>query len=278
MPNTGNSSVVSQLFLAIENGQMLLPTLPDVAIKIQQMLDDMDIPVTDIVSAISRDPVIVAQLIRAANSALYADKPRVDNARDAISRLGFRALRNQVMTITMARLSKAELPAVKALLNNLWEHSREVATLSYFIADSQKHLNADQAMLAGLIHDIGTLPLCIYVDKMNSDLGGDILDELILRYRSTIGEKLLQTWGFPEELVEVIPEHENLQRITNSHLASYADVVTVANLLNRVTAKSVPWENITARQRLHLSPEICLNFHDRFGNEILTVHEKLFPN
>ncbi|HEX5363689.1 MAG TPA: HDOD domain-containing protein [Gallionella sp.] len=271
-------SVEEQLLKAINNDELILPTLPDVALKIQQMMDNMDIPASRIVTLVSGDPVIAAQLIKAANSAIYAEKPRIDNVSGAISRLGYRTLRNLVLNITMSRLAKADQPAIKMLLANFWEHSREVAAISHMLAKNQRHLNADQAMLAGLIHDIGTLPLCIYVDKMRSNFDGPLIEGLILQFRGYVGEKLLRTWGFPDEIVEVIPEHENLQRNSESHQASYADIVTVANLMNRLTAKVVPWEDITALQRLHISPDICRNFHERFGDELSTTHEMLFPH
>lgn len=278
MTRLSSFSIEEQLLKAIHDDELVLPTLPDVALKIQQLMDDMDVPVSTIVTLVSGDPVIAAQLIKAANSAAHADKAKVNNVSAAISRLGYRALRNLVLNITMSRLAKADLPAVKRLLANHWEHSREVAVISHMLAKNHRHLNPDQAMLAGLIHDIGTLPLCIHVDKMRSDIDGELLDGLILQFRSHIGEKLLRAWGFPEEIIEVIPEHENLQREPADQRASYADIVTVANLLNRLTAKVVPWEDITALQRLHISPDICRDFHERFSEDIRTTHEALFPH
>ncbi|MDD2706095.1 MAG: HDOD domain-containing protein, partial [Acidocella sp.] len=82
--------------MAIENNELVLPTLPDIAVKIQELLDDMNASAQQIVDAVSGDPVIVAQLIKTANSAAHADKPKVDNSRAAISRLGYKSLRNLV--------------------------------------------------------------------------------------------------------------------------------------------------------------------------------------
>lgn len=271
-------SNIDQLFLVIENNELVLPTLPDIAIKIQQLLDDMNASAQQIVDAVSGDPVIVAQLIKTANSAIYSDKPKVDNTRTAISRIGYKSLRNLVLSITLSRLSKAEHPVIKKLLTSLWEHSREVATFSYILAKDQKHLNPDQAMLAGLVHDIGTLPICLYAEKARHNLDADELGSMIRKYRAPIGEKLLHAWGFPEELVEVVTGHENLQRETPGQKATYTDIVTVANLLNRQTSKITAWDNVAAVQRLYLSPAICQDFSNRFNAEIRTTHEMLFPH
>ena len=278
MTQLASFSIEEQLADAINNDKLVLPTLPDMAIKVQQMMDDMDIPASSIVTLVSGDPVIAAQLIKTANSAAHAEKSKVDSVAAAISRLGYRALRNLILNITMARLAKAEQPEIKKVLTDFWEHSRDVAAISHMLAKNHSHLNADQAMLAGLVHDIGTLPLCIFVDKMHTNFDNGLLDELILQFRSHIGEKLLRNWNFPEEIVEVIPEHENLQRNLENQPASYADIVTVANLLHRLSGKMVPWENITALQRLHISPDVCRDFHERYADELQATHETLFPH
>lgn len=269
---------VDQLLLTLENNQLVLPTLPDIAIKIQQMIDDINVSANQIVSVISGDPMIAAQLIKTANSAIYADKPKVDNVRTAISRLGYKSLRNLVLNITMTRLSKADHPVIKKQLADFWEHSREVATFCYVLAKNLKHLNPDQAMLAGLIHDIGTLPLCLHAEKSVPDLDSETLGMIIRKFRAQIGEKLLRAWNFPPELLEVIAGHDDLQRETDSPLASYTDIVTVANLLNRATSKVTAWENVTALKRLCLCPEVCQTFHERFADEIRISHEMLFPH
>lgn len=266
-----------QLSHLISSGQFPLPTLPGVAIKVQRMIDDMNVSAAQIVAVVSSDPVIASQLIKTANSAAYAEKPKVNNVHAAISRLGYRALRNLVLNVTMLRLSSASLPVIRKTLAQFWVHSREVAALSYLLAKKQRHLNPDQAMLAGLIHDIGTLPICLYADESYLQLDSDTLESMIQRFRTPIGEKLLHAWNFPPELVAVVTEHENLQRASDSPQASYADIVTVANLLNRVTCKVTAWENVSALGRLGLDPLTCRNFYEQFGDDILSTQEMLFP-
>lgn len=275
MNQTQAVSVIDRINLAIENNELVLPTMPDSAIKIQRMLDDINVSANQIVLAVASDPVIAAQIIKTANSAAYSDKPKVVSVMAAVSRLGFKLLRNLVLTITMTRLSNTNHPAIKKHLAEFWEHSREVAAISYVLAKTQNHLNPDQSMLAGLVHDIGTLPLCLHAEKMISDLDDATLGSLVLKFRATIGEKLLHAWEFPPELIEVIIAHEDLFRETGSSRASYADIVTVANMLNRVTAKMVNWDNIAAVKRLWFSPETCRTFFDIFDKELRAAREML---
>lgn len=275
MNQIAEHSILDQLFLAIENDELVLPTMPELAIKLQRMLDDINVSSHQIELAISSDPVIAAQLIRTANSAAFGDKPKVGTVMAAISRLGYRLLRNLVLTITMVKLSNVNHPVIKKHIAKFWEHSREVAAISYVLAKHQKHLNPDQAMLAGLVHDIGTLPLCLHAEKMFANLDDATLGLLVRKFRAQFGERLLRAWEFPLELIEVIIEHEDFQRESDSPHASYSDIVTVANMLNRETVKITKWENIASVKRLWLSPEFCQQFFDQFDQELRAAREML---
>jgi HD-like signal output (HDOD) protein len=273
-----NSTVtfdIEKLHADIENGTLKLPPMPDWVFKIQRMLDDMNVSTDKIVATVSRDPTFVAQLFKSANSAAYAGKPKVNTAKAAISRIGFKALRNLVIAISMNNLSKTNNPTVGKFLSKFWEHSREVAAISYLLSKSQPHLNQDQAMLAGLIHDIGTLPLCINAGKRFPNINESDLSLIVRNYSAQVSEKMLQEWGFPLEMSVIPNAHENLQIQNEGNLSNYADIITIANLLNRVTAKTVNWESITAVQRLGLDVQIYQDFFERFESDIVSARSML---
>lgn len=268
--------LADEISLAIENNEMVLPSMPAWAIKVQRMLDDINASASQIVTAVSSDPGFAAQLIKTANSAIYAGKPRVENVGAAVSRLGFKMLRNLVVAVAMSKLVTIEKPVIRKRLGEYWEHSREVAAISYILAQSQKHLNPDQAMLAGLTHDIGVLPLFMHLEKHPYTIDETVLETVIIRCGGPIGEKLLQFWEFPPELIEVPVAHENLQREVATGMCSYADIVTVANLLNRASANMVKWEDIAAVDRLGINPALYREFFERFDKDLRATREMLF--
>jgi HD-like signal output (HDOD) protein len=270
-----SSAHLAKLFSAIENDEITLPAMPDLALKIQRMLDDFNVSAMQIVAAVSIDPVLVSQIIKAANSAIYSGKPKVDKVMPAVTRIGYKSLRNLVITVTMNKLSVATLPVTKKHIANFWIHSREVAAISYVLAKNLKHLNPDQAMLAGLVHDIGTLPLCLFAEKNVSNLDEGTLDVLARRYRAKVGEKLLVKWEFPEELTKVVVAHENLQYESADLLATYTDIVTVANMLNPSTVKLIDWFKIAAVRKLWLDKESLQTFFEKFKNELVAAREIL---
>ncbi|MGA7594677.1 MAG: HDOD domain-containing protein [Gallionella sp.] len=267
-----------KFFQGIENGEIILPTMPDWVAKLQGMLNDINIPASQIIAVVNRDPAFTAQLIKIANSAAYGGKPKVENITSAVARLGFKMLHNLIISTTMSRLSVVRKPLLKKRLALFWEHSREVATISYVLAKSQKQLNPDLAMLAGLTHDIGVLSLLIYVERETVSFDNERLESLIRKYSANLGKRLLQSWEFPKELVNIPVAHHDLQYKTGSDLANYADIVTVANLLNRVTAKMVEWKNISAVERLGLDPLLYRDFFDRFDRDIADAGSILFHN
>lgn len=130
-------------------------------------------------------------------------------------------------------------------------------------------------MLAGLMHDLGALPLCIYADRHHPHLDQETLGGLIRKYHTEVGAMLLANWHFPQEMVEIVAQHENLQRMTADGVSDYVDVVSVANLLMPTTAKFVAWENVRAAERLGYSPSQCQNFLSTHAEQISVVREMI---
>jgi HD-like signal output (HDOD) protein len=267
--------VADELAQAIERHELVLPAMPAWAAKVQHMLDDINVSAGQIVSAVSGDPAFVAQLIKTANSAAFAGKPKVDNVNAAVTRVGYKMLRNLIVAVAMTKLSIIEKPALKKHLNEFWEHSREVAATCHVLTRSQKHLNPDQAMLAGLIHDIGRLPLFLHIEKKNLNVDGPAMDTVIRRCSALVGERLLKIWEFPPEMVEIPLAHEDIHRETGNPRASYADVVTIANMLSRATAKVVDWNKVTAVKRMGLDANLYREFFDRFDKDLSAAREML---
>jgi HD-like signal output (HDOD) protein len=275
MLTSTSNTIADELSEAIERNDFVLPAMPAWTAKVLKMLDSIKVSAGKITPAVSTDPEFVAQLLKAANSALYSRKPKVDNLNAAVDRVGYDMLRNLVISITMDKLSIVEEPALKKHLTESLDHSREVAAICYVLAKSQKHLIRDQAMLAGLVHDIGRLPLLLYIEDKNLPVDDETIATIIRQCSALAGERLLKLWEFPPELVEIPMAQEDIHRKNAGARASYADVVTVANMLTRPTAKSINWDNNTAVKRMGLASEFYRGFFDRFVNDLTAARELL---
>lgn len=269
------ASVAAEVHAALATNQLDLPTHPEIARKIQDSIDDHNVSADELVNLISACPSISMHIIRAANGKVFSDDAPVGNLRSAISRLGYRRLYNIVTNVTTNKLFLAKSPLIKQQLKKLWEHSREVAAISYVLARQHEHLKPEQAMLAGMVHDIGALPLYLYADRHPSHIDQEMLGELVRRFSAIVGTSLLQTWNFPDMMVDVIAGHENLQRTSGSNLADYVDVVTVANLQIQGAANFVAWENVLAAGRLGYSPTGCQNFLSHHADQLAEARSML---
>ena len=269
-------AIAAEVDEALNSGQFDLPTFPDIAIKIRDLIDDPNVSADQLVNLLSADPVITAHIIKAANSAAASGGgARVETVRAAVSRLGYRMLRNLVITVTLSKLFKAGSPIIDRKLKQLWERSRIVAAHSFVIALHQRHLKPEQAMLAGMIHNLGALPLCIYADRHHPRLDAEALDALLRCFSTRVGVKLLDNWHFPQDMVEVVAGYENLHRQSESGIADYTDVVTVASLQSSGSAKFVAWQNVSAAGRLGCTPESCFSFNENHAEQLNIAFEML---
>jgi HD-like signal output (HDOD) protein len=275
MLTSTSNMITDELSEAMVRNKLEQPALPAWAANVLNMLDNLRVSAGKIPSAVTPNPVFVAQLLKTANSALYARKPKLDNINAAVARIGYEKLRNLIISVSMEELSIIKKPDLKKHLAEFQEHSREVAAISYVLTKSQKHLAQDRAMLAGLIHDIGRLPLLLYIENSNLSADDETIAAILRKSGGLAGERLLKTWGFPPELVEIPTAHENLQRETASIRASYADVVTVANMLTRSNTKVVNWDNVSSVKRMGLATEFYRGLFHRFENDLTSAREML---
>jgi HD-like signal output (HDOD) protein len=142
----------------------------------------------------------------------------------------------------------------------VWEESVQIAALSRILASFQDHLDKDQAMLGGLIHNIGALPVLAMAENYDELLeDAEELDRVIMALSPTVGSRILKIWDFPDSLINVTQHFLDLDYRSEGE-ADYADVVLVARQ-QALAGKpnSIPmteWPNIPAFQKVGVEPEI----------------------
>jgi len=251
---------VNELIQDLESGQLQLPTLPEVALRVRDVVDDEDANASQIAEIIAQDAALSARLIQVANSPLYRGRQEIDRLSMVVARLGNKLVRNLVTSQVMKQMFQATNDVVDQHLRAVWEHSVQVAAIARALAGSVPGVMPDQAMLAGLIHDIGTLPILYRAEERDELLETPgLLDQLIARLHTRIGGAILKHWKFPEALVAVAAEHENLER-THEGGPDLVDLVQVANLQSHIDTDhplgQVDWGGVSAFQRLGLEADV----------------------
>jgi putative nucleotidyltransferase with HDIG domain len=251
---------VNELIQDLESGQLQLPTLPEVALRVRDVVDDEDANASQIAEIIAQDAALSARLIQVANSPLYRGRQEIDRLSMVVARLGNKLVRNLVTSQVMKQMFQATNDVVDQHLRAVWEHSVQVAAIARALAGSVPGVMPDQAMLAGLIHDIGTLPILYRAEERDELLETPgLLDQLIARLHTRIGGAILKHWKFPDALVAVAAEHENLER-SHEGGPDLVDLVQVANLQSHIDTDhplgQVDWGGVSAFQRLGLEADV----------------------
>lgn len=215
----------------MDSGKLVLPTLPEVALQVREVVDDPDATAKQLAEIITTDAALSARLLKVANSPLYRGRTQIDSIQMAVSRLGLVMVRNLVTSLVMEQMFQATTNRLDKRLRELWEQSTKVAAASQVIAAKLPSIKTDEAMLAGLIHAIGVLPILMKADD-DGDLIRDSkkLDNLIENLYPRLGATILKNWDFPANLVEVAEQHKNLNRNSGETGPDLVDVVQVAVL------------------------------------------------
>jgi HD-like signal output (HDOD) protein len=248
---------------AISKDQLVLPTLPEVALQVREAAGDENIDIAKLSNVITNDAALTARIIKVANSPLLRASRKIENLNMAVSRLGINYTANLATGLAMEQMFQATSDIIDQRLRQTWTRSTEVAGISHVLARHYTKLKPDQATLAGLVHKIGVLPILTFAEDHRKLLKNTaVLDKLIEAAHPEIGRRILEAWGFPELLRLVPEEYVNYDRQVET--ADYADVVMVANLQSYVGTDhpltQMDWSTITAFDRLGLSREI--NAHE----------------
>jgi len=223
-------TVEKEIIDALESDRLALPTLPEVALRIRDTADDEDASLNDLTNIISTDAAISARIIKVCNSPLLRAPDPIENLKSAVARLGMTYAADLATGLAMSQMFQATTEVIDNKMREVWDHSTEVAGLSYAYAISASRIPPPQAALAGLTHQIGILPILTYAEE-HPDLIADsiTLNEVIDRLHPSLGERILRAWDFSEDLCIVPSNYLDFSR--DSEQLDIVDLVQVANLM-----------------------------------------------
>lgn len=270
--------ILSELIDELENDKLVLPSLPEVALKVRDTLDDENANTKAVAQVISTDAALSAKLIQVANSPLLRGTKHIDSIDMAVTRMGNTTVRNTVNSLIVQQIFQPTTEVTDKLFRSFWAHSTEVAAISQALAGMAR-LKPDQAMFAGLVHDIGALPIIKYAEDIPELLENpSVLEDIIRELHTTIGIALLSKWEFPQEIINVAAKHEDLSRDPGG-APDLVDVVIAANLQSYFGKdhphSKVSWSEVPAFARLGLDTEVSVIDMGDTGEAIKEVQASL---
>lgn len=219
-----------------------------------RLLNLLSVPEPDydaVISTVSCDAVLTANVLALCNSATYGLAQPVSSVNQAVLCLGFREIHGLVMAIGFGNQASVELSGYGISSGELWRHSLVTALLSPRVLCLAKTLGFDDATAytAGLVHDIGKLAIGEFLDeKARAEVlrnveqeGSSLLDaerRVIGCDHAEVGAALLQQWGIPEVIVDAVRHHHNPRLDRGAPLSA---VVHVADAVAHQTGASPGW-------------------------------------
>ena len=260
---------VQSLSEELSKGTVKLPSLPDIALKIKNILEDPDVSAKQVAKVVSTEATFTARLLKVANSAaLNSSGTTIKDIPTAITRMGFKMAHSIAVAIAMDQVLNAHsMGKLDKYFKELWLHSLHVAAFSCVIAKKRTKIKPDEALIAGLLHDVGKIYLLARMEsypELTED--AQTFEAVIAEWHTGVGAAILEAWRFSDELVLVADEHETLDRVpTNdqggtSFEADLTDVVLVANQFSHAIEQgnemNPEWAQIKSFERLKLDDEL----------------------
>lgn len=219
--------LIYRLYEDLNSNQLLLPSLPEVAIRVGQAVNHELADAKRVAKVIENDPVITAKLIRVANSARYAGKATIASLPEAVARIGLSTTHRLVITFALRELFRTQSPRLKALMHRLWDDARHVAAIGHVLARHYQSLDPETALIAGLVHNIGEVAALSYAREFAS-LTGDpqALLQAVSAAGPALSPRILEKWDFPDMLVKAV---QNLAVDEDAETdCDYGDLLIVA--------------------------------------------------
>jgi HD-like signal output (HDOD) protein len=196
-----------------------------------------------------------------------------------VNRIGHNNVRTAAVSFAIAQLRRAaELRHIAKELEVLWNEATMVAALAYAIAGRARGINADESMLAGLLHNVGKIYLLARANR-HATLFADqaALAQVLRDWHSNVGKAIVDNWGFPEHISEAVGEHENIDRAVGH--PDVTDVLTVAVMMSGFVGHEADLElnmqGVKAFWRLGLDNEKCVYILRDCAEEIALLRTAL---
>lgn len=194
-----------------------LKPLPTTVVRTLKLIEEPNVSISQIAAAVSVDQALTASILKQANSAYYGFTSSVATLREAITRLGFRRIKNILFTLSYSSLLGRRVASYNLGRGELWRHSIAVALTAERLSERIGYPASDEAYVGGLLHDIGKLMLAQHF-KMDWDqllaigrnyeldlIGAE--ERLLGINHAQVGSELAAKWELPSCLIEAIAYH-----------------------------------------------------------------------
>jgi HD-like signal output (HDOD) protein len=221
-----------------------LITLPDVVLRVNELLNKDDTTNAELVELILNDPALTAQLLKLVNTTFYGFPNKIDSISRAVSMIGQKELRNMVLTTTVTN-SFEGIPEDLVDMDTFWYHSITSGVLARLLAHKFHRQDYERLFIAGLLHSVGKLIFFIEYPQQSSqilslkDQGQEAIDKIERKAfgfnYAELGAELLKEWKLPENIWELID-----CQLDPLHAKHYIEDVCILNIAAHIADSIEP--------------------------------------
>lgn len=219
-----------------------VPSIPPLAAKVLQLVESDYTSLNELENIISKDQSFSSRVLKIANSPYYGKK-NISRISDAISFIGFNAMKLLVVGATLRDFYSRH----NAFENVLWEHSLGVSIAASLLAMETKLVQPEEALVAGLIHDIGKAVLNHSIPEAYSEvinMAGNYpysfleAENIVLGYdHCNVGGTVSRAWNLPL-IFEAVIEHHHSRKLPEYLDAAHRDICELVKISDAMCLNS----------------------------------------
>jgi len=253
----------------IRSNKLELPSPPDILIKVRNIANDEQSTADDIAELIIQDAHISGRLIKVANCALFGARHHVTSVKAAVSRLGIAKVQNLIIGLSIAQnLMQSKTRGLESFFDNSWQQSNTVAAISYVLAQKTTTIDPEQALLAGMVHNIGTLPLLLRLNKIpelriNPKVLMMVADVVVPKLYANAGKLVMESWNFSTDIINIAKSHCDFKR-EHTETITLDDIVFTAHQIYLSGEADLPEKlttNVVFQKFWPTHEEAVIGFH-----------------
>jgi HD-like signal output (HDOD) protein len=294
--STGTDQQKAQVVNAAIQEISHIATLPEITLKIIELVEDPSSTAQDLHKIISNDPALCSRILKVVNSSFYGLPGQIGSINRAIVMLGLNAVKNIAIAASLAKLFRGGELTPSFAARDLWLHSVGTAAATKVMGDTLGFALGDEAFLGGLIHDIGIMVEMQYdrnklievIEGLNIDENGVPQGSFLEREQQIFGADhqefgaaLCEKWKFPANLKYVTGHHHDPMALPseNRNLAAmiYVAERLVAGINPDAFRLDLPTLDLDPAvvDLLKLTPKAVEDVTNRLENEIKAVENML---
>jgi len=227
-------NLFNEIMHAFNMGNLKLPSLPDIAVKVKKALNNPDASAEDVALIVTADPAMATRLINAANGPLNRGVDPVDSIQAAIVRLGLQTSKELITSFAIKQLFNTRSTMLNQRMHELYNTSVDIAAISFALSKQSGMLSPDHMLLAGLLHQIGVIPILSYIEDTGLIITDEAeLDDIIKQLRGAVGSMVIRHWELSGDLLAVVEEFENWQRQEEGEIDT-CDMIIIAQIYHQL--------------------------------------------